>query len=191
MLRHGAISRRGAFLAMSALPDAAGAESVVPGESDRRISPGVWAVGGEGAGDGRGSGAHRWLGKIDAIKYYRQATGASLADAKRVIESVGPLHVGPVRVRPGARAGPAAGRRRTKQKLAGSSNRRRRHRGAGGCDHRDRPTPAAIPQHSADCCADRDTVDPIDSHFRAPTSHWAICHDGPGVWQPGGWPGAF
>jgi hypothetical protein len=35
------------------------------------------------------------LNKIEAIKFYRQASGSSLADAKRVIESVGPLHVGP------------------------------------------------------------------------------------------------
>lgn len=34
------------------------------------------------------------LNKIEAIKFYRQASGAGLADAKRVIESVGPLHVG-------------------------------------------------------------------------------------------------
>jgi hypothetical protein len=38
------------------------------------------------------------LNTIQAIKYYRQATGASLADAKRVIESVGPLEVGPLGV---------------------------------------------------------------------------------------------
>jgi LSD1 subclass zinc finger protein len=35
------------------------------------------------------------LDKIQAIRFYRQATGAGLADAKRIIESVGPLHVGP------------------------------------------------------------------------------------------------
>src|SRR5579859_2589483 len=42
------------------------------------------------------------LNKIEAIKFYRQASGASLADAKRVIESVGPLHAGPS---PGGQAG--------------------------------------------------------------------------------------
>lgn len=37
------------------------------------------------------------LNTIEAIKFYRQASGASLAEAKRVIEMVGPLHVGPSR----------------------------------------------------------------------------------------------
>ena len=34
------------------------------------------------------------LNTIEAIRFYRQATGVGLADAKRVIDAVGPLHVG-------------------------------------------------------------------------------------------------
>ncbi len=37
------------------------------------------------------------LNKIEAIKFYREASGASLAEAKRVVETVGPLYVGPSR----------------------------------------------------------------------------------------------
>ena len=42
----------------------------------------------------KASGYRGQLNKIEAIKFYRQATGASLAEAKRAIESAGALHVG-------------------------------------------------------------------------------------------------
>lgn len=47
------------------------------------------------------------LNTIEAIKFYRQASGASLAEAKRVIELAGPLHVGPSRGGPGQGPWPA------------------------------------------------------------------------------------
>jgi hypothetical protein len=57
----------------------------------------------------KASGHAGELNTIQAIKFYRQATGASLADAKRVIDSVGPLNIGPSRVGSGPGPGQPLG----------------------------------------------------------------------------------
>jgi DNA-binding beta-propeller fold protein YncE len=62
----------------------------------------------------KASGHSGPLNTIQAIKYYRQATGGSLADAKRAIDAAGPLHVGPAGVGAGQ---PAVGARQNRSFL--------------------------------------------------------------------------